>query len=158
MAAVDILTKMGVWAPAAKELGQQSIISGQGATRTLKQGESGSLCLFDKVDGIVYTLPAPKVGLYFDFLITASITSNLAKVITDGAATFILGAVEMFTIATASPAGFAANGAATVFIGGDATTKGGLAGGNFRLTCVSATQWAVTGTLVGSGTIVTPFG
>ena len=39
----------------------------------------------------------------------------------------------------------------------DATTKCGLAGGWIEVVAVSATQWAVTGFTLGTGTIATPF-
>ena len=34
---------------------------------------------------------------------------------------------------------------------------GGLTGQRIKLTAISATQWAVTGVLFGSGTLATPF-
>lgn len=73
------------------ELGfARPVISGQGATRTLSANESGSVCFFDRAAGIVYTLPtAPKPGTFFDFVVTTSVTSNAAKVIT-GAGTELL--------------------------------------------------------------------
>src|SRR5258708_2613530 len=46
------------------------VISGQGATKTLTAGDSGSLCLFDRAAGIVYTLPTGAAGLWFEFMTT----------------------------------------------------------------------------------------
>ena len=69
----------------------RKVISGQGATRTLSVDESGSTVLFDRAAGIVYTLPLAKPGVFFDFVITTTITSNSAKVITGAATEFLIG-------------------------------------------------------------------
>lgn len=133
------------------------VIQGNGATRTLLQRESGALVLFDRAAGIVYTLPAPIEGTYFDFAVTVSVTSNAAKVITDAAATFIVGAVNMVTIATVAGAGFSANGTTIRALSANGSTTGGLVGETYRVTAMSATQWVISGVTVGSGTILTPF-
>lgn len=136
----------------------REIISGVGATRTLLAGESGSLCLLDKADGMTWTLPTPVEGMQFEFETTVAVSGGSIKVVTaTPASQFILGAVFTYTIATASGAGFAFNGTSHVAItmqtGG---TYGGLVGTRFKLEAISTTQWVISGTLVGSGTIVTP--
>ena len=134
------------------------VISGVGATRTINENETGSTFLFDRTAGNIYTLPAPRLGLTFDFFVSVSVTSSdIHKVITHNASTFLLGAVTMVTIATASPAGFSANGTTIVSLTLNATTDGGLLGGWARFVALSDTQWGVYGVLVGSGTIETPF-
>lgn len=138
----------------------RQVISGAAATRTLLPSESGALCLLDRAAGIVYTLPAPAtrdIGAYYDFLVTVSVTSNAHKVITDAATTFLVGAVTMVTIATASPAGFSANGTTIRSLSAAGTTTGGLIGETYRVTLLSLTQWGISGVCVGSGTIATPF-
>lgn len=137
----------------------RQVIQGVGATRQLLPKESGALCLFDRTAGNIYTLPTPVEGMTFDFLVAVSVTaSDVHKIITKTIASeFLLGAVTMVTIATASPAGFSANGTTIVASSMTATTAGGLIGGALRFTAISATQWGVSGVLVGSGTIVTPF-
>lgn len=136
----------------------REIISGVGATRTLLPKESGSLCLLDKADGMTWTLPTPVEGMQFEFETTVAVSGGSIKVVTaTPASQFILGAVFTYTIATASGAGFAFNGTSHVAItmqtGG---TYGGLVGTRFKLEAISATQWLISGSLVGSGTIVTP--
>ncbi len=134
------------------------VIQGNGATRTLLQRESGALVLFDRAAGIVYTLPVPIEGTYFDFAVTVSITSNAAKVVTANiASNFIVGAVVAATIATAAPAGFSANGTTIAALSANGSTTGGLQGETYRLTAMSATQWVISGVTVGSGVLVTPF-
>ena len=71
---------------------KQNVISGQGATRTLNELESGSICLFDRAAGIVYTLPTtPTPGTYFDFIVVTTITSNAAKIITGSGTELLIG-------------------------------------------------------------------
>lgn len=143
--------------PSGAVSGQKNnVISGQGATATLTAAQSGSVVLFDSAAGIVYTLPAPVVGLYFDFVITVSITSNNAKVITDTGTTLLTGQV-LNAVAAGTSTTFIANGSTHIAITQNGTTTGGLIGTQFRMTCVSTTDWNVTGTILGSGTIATPF-
>ena len=136
----------------------QQIIQGVGATRTLLAKESGALCMFDRTAGNIYTLPTPVEGMQFDFQVSVSVTSSdIHKVITSAASIYLLGAVTMVTIATATPAGFSANGTNIISLTLNATTDGGLLGGWARFTALNTTQWLVSGVLVGSGTIETPF-
>ncbi len=137
----------------------RDVISAVGATRTLLPGESGALCLLDKADGMTWTLPTPILGMQFEFFTTVSVSGGTIKIVTaTPASQFLLGEILAYTTATASPAGFAANGTNIVSVamqtGG---TYGGLIGSRLIFTAISATQWLVTGATVGSGTIVTPF-
>lgn len=137
----------------------REIISGVGATRTLLARESGSICMLDKANGMTWTLPTPVEGMEFEFFTSVSVSGGTIKVVTAAVATqFLLGELYSYTTATASGAGFAANGTSIVSVamqtGG---TYGGLIGTHFKLTALSTTQWLISGVLVGSGTIVTPF-
>jgi hypothetical protein len=139
----------------------REIIQSVGATRTLKAEESGALCVFDAADGVVFTLPEAAEGMYFDFFVKTTITSNAAKVITNSAAEFISGAIsfagDASTTLTNVISAFAADGATHVAISSNGTTTGGKAGTRFRLTAISSTIWAIDGVVVGSGTVATPF-
>lgn len=135
----------------------RKIIGDAVATRTLLAKESGSLCLMDSAAGVVYTLPTPSIGMWFEFATTVTITSNAAKIITNLATEFLLGEVFAYTTATASGAGFAANGTTIRALSSNGTTTGGLIGDHYRVTALSSTVWLVEGVTVGSGTIVTPF-
>jgi hypothetical protein len=126
------------------------------ATRTILAEESNSLFLFDTAAGTVFTLPAPAVGMVFDFAVTVSNTSNLHKVITSGAAIFLVGGVTAVELAAAMDF-FVANGTTHVALSMGATTTGGLVGSRVRFECISATQWLVTGIVCGSGTLADPF-
>lgn len=135
------------------------VISDSGATRSLNETESGSLALFNRAAGIVYTLPtAPKVGTFFDFVITTTITSNAAKVIT-GAGTELLigGYTNVDTDTSNAVAAFTANGSTHVSVSMNGTTTGGILGTKLRFTCLSATRWMVEGIVQGSGVVATSF-
>ena len=140
----------------------RQVIDAVGATRTLLESESGSLCLLDKADGQTWTLPLitdDNIGMFFEFQTTVSVSGGTIKVVTGDIATeFLLGTILAYTIATAIPAGFSANGTTIVSVamqtGG---TYGGLIGTRLRFEAIRPTQWAVSGLTVGSGLIVTPF-
>lgn len=134
-------------------LGRQVILPAA-ATRTLTAAESGALVMLDTATQTI-TLPAPVAGMFFEFY--CSTTSTAQKVITDSASTFLLGTIFAYTVATASGAGFAANGSTIRAIATNGTTTGGIVGDCYRVTAINTTQWVISGTTTGSGTIVTPF-
>ena len=140
-------------------LGQhREVISGQGATKTLQAKESGALCLFDRAAGIVYTLPAPVLGMQFEFRVTTAITSNAAKIITNSASVFLIGSIMGGSLTVADSGDvFQGNGTTHVAVSMSGSTTGGLVGGSLIFTAISATQWSVTGTYVGSSTLADPF-
>lgn len=137
-----------------------NVISGQGATRALLASESDSICLFDRAAGIVYTLPAPVVGLQYSFLTTVTITGGAAEVATNNETTdFMLGGVLLAPDGSAIGLSelFNGNGSSHVEISSNGTTTGGIKGSQYSITCVSSTLWLVSGILIGSGTLATPF-
>ena len=135
----------------------RQIIGDAVATRTLLPKESGALCLMDSAAGVIYTLPTPVIGMQFEFATTVTRTSNAHKIITATAAQFLLGEIFMYTTATASGAGFAADGTTIRALSSNGTTSGGIIGDRYRVTAISSTVWLIDGVCVGSGTIVTPF-
>ena len=138
-----------------------AVISGQGATATLTAAQSGSVCLFDRPAGIVYTLPAPAVGLTFSFVATASVTSNSYKVITDAGTTFLIGSVNSIdTDSTNALAAYTGNGSTHIALtqaAASSNATGGLQGSIVTFTCVSSTLWEVSGTIQAAGSPATPF-
>lgn len=136
----------------------RQVISEGVAARTLLAEESGALCLFDRAAGTVYTLPAPAVGMQFEFSTKVATTSNAAKVITNSASVFIVGSVMIGSLTVADSGDvFQGNGTTHVAISSDGATKGGLIGGSYKLTCITSTLWQIEGDLVGSGTVADPF-
>lgn len=123
---------------------------------TLTAAESGALCLFNAAAGFTYTLPATAVGLWFDFLVTVTVTSVAAKVITP-ASSFIVGSFLQIPDTAAQIVAHAANGTTHVSWNGNGTTTGGYAGDRFRLTAISSTVWAIEGIGLATGSEATPF-
>lgn len=126
---------------------------------TLTAIQSGALVHINKTDGVTITLPAPSIGLWYDFYVTASTASGNTKIITDAASTFLVGTVLMFDSDTLTdPLSVAtANGSTHVACTMSGTTTGGLLGTQLRVTCVSATLWAIEGIIHHSGNVATPF-
>ena len=129
-----------------------------GAAVVLTQAQSGGLCVFDKTDGALFTLPSPVVGLWYDFVVDTVVSSGSAKVITSAGSIFIKGTVNAYvTGADADLAADAANGSTHVSVTMNGTTTGGIAGTKFRLTCRSATVWEIEGDIIKSGSVATSF-
>lgn len=132
-----------------------------GAAVVLTAADSGALCVFDKVDGALFTLPAPAIGLWFDFIVTASVTSNSMKVITDAGTTFIVGTIDMVDTDTSfTHTAATANGTTHVAItmaAASTNSTGGILGTRFSLVCRTATTWAIYGQVLHAGSVATPF-
>lgn len=134
-----------------------NVIAGWTTGRTLLASESGSLVVFDTAAGQACTLPAPVAGMYFDFVVHTTGTGTYS-VTTDAATTFIGGGLDSSSTAVAEGGDtFTANPASTTAIELDADTTLRLQGGWFRLTAISSTVWNCRGTLMGVGTLATPF-
>lgn len=124
-------------------------------TRTLLASESGSLIKLDAAAGFVVTLPTAKAGLRYEFLIGTTVTSSNYTIQASTATELFTGAV----INSSSSANFSARADGTshykLILG--TTTTGGQAGGRIRITCQSATNWIVEGSLFSTGGASTPF-
>lgn len=130
--------------------------SGAG-TVSLTAAQSGDNFLLDAATGVVYTLPAPVVGLNYTFQVTVTNTSNSHEVRTNTGTVFIEGVILNVCTTAANSLGFLANGSTHQAIKMNGTTTGGYIGTQFTLTCVSATEWMISGTVLTSGTAATPF-
>ena len=137
----------------------REVINGWTTGRVLKKAESGALVIFNTAAGQSITLPAiasRDVGMWFDFLITVTGTGTYG-ISTSDAATFIIGAIDSSSTSVAEGGDtFVAAGTETAILF-DADTTGRLVGTSIRLTAISTTQWAVSGTMMGVGTLATPF-
>lgn len=134
----------------------QEVITEAVATRTLTAEESGGLFLFDRAAGVVYTLPAPVIGMQFEFATTVTATSNAHKVITNAATVFMLGMVQVVGGTTESTVSADFNGTTHVAISMNGSTTGGVVGDRFKVVALSATQWYISGIASGSGAVATP--
>lgn len=130
--------------------------SGNGATVTITAGQSGQTFLFDRAAGIVYTLPPPVPGMTFDFIVTVTITSNAATVVTNAGTQFVVGVIHTAISGGATGSDWACNGTSHIKVTSNGTTSGGILGSRLHFTAVSTTVWQVDGLLIGSGTEVTP--
>lgn len=134
-------------------------IIADGANVVLTAADSGALCVFDKSDGALFTLPTAAAGLYFDFIVHTVGSTGTHKVITASASEFIKGVLKSIDTDTSNALAIdqVGNGSTHVAITMNYTTTGGIAGTAFRLTCISSTVWMVEGTNFGSGSVATPF-
>ncbi len=137
---------------------QQNIISGLGATKTLTSRESGSLIILDKADGIVLTLPAPTVGLYYDFVVLTSVTTNAYKfsTATQGTDWFVGPIISDDSDTGDALVAFQCNGSSHDNVSMNGTTTGGIKGTFYRVKAISTTLWHIEGTDIGSSTVATP--
>lgn len=119
--------------------------------------QSGGLCVFDETAGSIFTLPAAVAGLYYDFAVVVASSSNGHRV-NCASGDFILGSILMDDGDTGlTTTAAAANGTSHLAINLDADAVGRLAGGFFRLTAISGTQWIIHGHLLHTGNVGTPF-
>lgn len=120
--------------------------------------QSGGTYGLSKADGLAVTLPALAtvgLGTKFKFHIITTCTS-VGYVINTGEAGDVFVGSLWATIANPDAANdmelnLAAGTVNTLTLG--ATTACGLAGGWVEVTAISATQWAVSGIVLGSGTV-----
>jgi len=136
-------------------------ILGAGAGQLLTRADSGKTIVFGAAGATLITLPLPELGMVFNFVTAVTATSDheiQTKTDTHG---FLGGVAIVSTAVGESDAFSAAAGGTNDFITMDGTTKGGIAGSALRIVAIldaSAVKcWAVSGTLIGSGTIATPF-
>ena len=143
---------------------KEAVIASASATVTLKPGDTGKTFLFDRASGVQYTLPTPKVGLWYEFFTSVLQTSGANTVVTNAGTVFVTGSVVMFSgeavtpSATLGPFMFAGNGTTHVKYTSNGTTTGGGVGTTFQVTCISTTLWYVSGIVKSpSGNLATPF-
>jgi hypothetical protein len=140
----------------------REVIQSIGTTeRQLLPEESGALILMDSSTSITVRLPTPVAGMRFEFLTTISVVaSDVHKIITKTIASeFLLGGIDSSSTAVAEGGDTFTAVAANSFvsIASNGSTTGGLLGQHFVFTAISSTRWAVSGTMMGTGTLATPF-
>lgn len=136
-----------------------SVVDVTTATVTLTAAQSGALVLMDRAAGCVITLPAPTVGLVFDFIVVTTVTSNTYKVITDAGTTLATGSLLGSSDNLASKS-FIGNGTSHIAViqnSASSNATGGIIGSKMTWQCVTATLWEVNGTLVASSTPTSPW-
>lgn len=139
---------------------KKNVISGSGSTRTLNENESNSLVLFDRAAGIVFTLPAAcNPGTTFEFVVTTTITSNAAKIITGAGTELMVGQILNCDTDSSDAVAIWKSLVATsnIAVSMNGSTTGGIKGDRIICTKANSTTWIVTGTTTGTGTVATPF-
>lgn len=133
------------------------------AAATLTVAQSGALCLWNLAAGFTYTLPtltANDVGTYYDLQVVVSATSVAHKVIA-GAGQYLVGVLHQGILDTTPAANpgpkIYAAGATDIAVSMAGSTTGGLVGTRIRVEACPGLTWAISGIVVASGTIATPF-
>lgn len=126
------------------------------ATITLTAVQSGALVQMGATAGEVVTLPTPSPGLWYDFVITVTNTSNYNEIESGSASIFLLGDAQHCATGSAC-LDFWANGTSTEAIKMDGAHLGGLIGSHFHIQGISATQWEISGVNLGTATMTTAF-
>jgi hypothetical protein len=96
-------------------------------------------------EGVVYTIWVP-----------TTISTSSLKIGTDGTDKYVGAVLSIDTDSTDAARGFVA-GASDDFINFNGTTTGGVAGTFVQIYAITALKYMVTGTVLGSGTVATPF-
>ena len=128
------------------------------AAQLLTRSESGSVFLFDRAAGIIYTLPSAVVGLKYKFWTTVTLTTNTYAVICQ-TGDFMLGSIMVADDAVAAEADtYFADGASHTGWSSNKTVTGGLVGGWADVECITSTIWMLRGHLQASAaaTVETP--
>lgn len=131
--------------------GRKLVTASSSAAVTLKKSQSNGTFLMDRATGTSYTLPAPQVGLEFQFFVSVLQTSGANVVVTNAVTVFVTGAIMGFSGEAVTPAVnlgpymFAGNGTSHLKITTNGTTTGGGIGSWFHARCISATLWFFTG-------------
>jgi hypothetical protein len=123
---------------------------------TLTEAHSGQLIACGAAEDFVLpTITSSNLGLRYEFVVKTTATS---LTVTAAAAQLLHGGVSiMSTSAGAENDAFSADGTDDLIFTMNGTTQGGIIGSHVIFWAQSTTAWIVTGNLIGSGTLVTPF-
>tara|TARA_Y100001963_G_C6774277_1_gene446530 strand:+ start:867 stop:1487 length:621 start_codon:yes stop_codon:yes gene_type:complete len=147
---------------AVKSTGATNILSDYesitAATKTLVAGDSNTIYGFNRAAGIVVTLPTPAAGITYTFLVETTFTGagQIKTATTDGTDGF-LGNITMFDTGQVGETDNFQPAASNDIIDLGQVEQGWLTGGIIRLYGVNTTTWFVDATLMGDGTLATPF-
>lgn len=127
-------------------------------TPAISASTSGATYTFAAA-AVTVTLPAcsaTNIGLKFRFVTTTIATAQIIN--TTGTDVFLGGVFSTLSIVNATNDTFFGTSTANKTMTMNGTTTGGLPGSSITVECISATQWLVTGFVVGaSGTQATLF-
>jgi hypothetical protein len=134
--------------------GDSATATALAANTTVGDDQNGKLTPVGIATGATITLPAStSTGATFRFLVTTSVTSNSYKIQVANATDVMVGSIAVSGTTTAAFGTSSTSDTITM----NGTTQGGLLGTYIELTDYASGFWRVSGTSVGSGTVVTPF-
>jgi len=139
--------------PAASTIG--AVASVTASTYAPAAQESGTTFLLSRAAGAAVTLPAAAVGLNYRFVVATALTAG-AYAIDAASGDFFLGLLNLGAEDGAADA-FAGDGTTDLSVDLNGGTTGGGIGSEIEVTAVSASQWLIRGSLLGTGTVATPF-
>jgi len=95
-------------------------------------------------------------GVTYTIWVPTTISTSSLKIGTDGTDKFVGSLLSVDTDTSGAMVGFTA-GASNDFINLNGTTTGGVAGTWIQIVAIAANKYMVTGVVLGSGTVATPF-
>ena len=95
-------------------------------------------------------------GVMYTIWVPTTISTSSLKIGTDGTDRYVGAILSIDTDTTDAARGFVA-GASDDFINFNGTTTGGVAGTFVQIYAITSLKYMVTGTVLGSGTVATPF-
>jgi hypothetical protein len=126
------------------------------ATYAPTAAQTGYIFTLNRASGSTVTLPASVVGTTYTFIIGTALSSSAYKIITNAGTIFLCGGV--FFDKSLTMTRYDADGSTILSLNLNGTTTGGASvGDQVTITCVSATEWTVSGVVTASGTLATPF-
>ena len=139
------------------------VLSG-GGTTVLTAADSGATCVFDTAASSQFTLPQPELGMRFTFISAITATGDHVIACATNDHGFLGGMVYTQLTSTAADQCDSFSTAAdgnNDFITLNGTTSGGVAGGIIHVAAIlgagAAKSWAVSGTQIATGVMITPF-
>jgi hypothetical protein len=136
-------------------VGSTAVVAITAETTLTYADHVGRIIEINDADGAV-TLPAitsDTIGATYKFFVGT--TASDLDIKTDGTDKFV-GFLLLAAAATSQARGFAP-AASNDVISMNGTTTGGIAGSVVEVTAIATAEYLVTGTLLGSGTLATPF-
>jgi hypothetical protein len=135
------------------------VIIVDGADKVAGENQDGAFFLFDRAAGIEFTLPeATAANIGWNATVNVKTTFSGTMTIKAARTTdLFVGGINLASTTVAKTIAVQPNGTSHDQIIADSDEKGRLAGGSLTFKIVEANKIFVSGNLVGSGTVATPF-
>jgi hypothetical protein len=96
-------------------------------------------------------------GVVFTIWVPTTISTSALKIFAPSTNLFVGSVLSIDTDTSGATVGFTANGTTNDYINLNGTTTGGVAGSWVQVFAIAANKYMVKGTLLGTGTVATPF-